>query len=235
MIMPETRTPTSQLPPRRRLVVVGVAAALVALLVPSCTRVIDDATGVAAQPGQVFGVDASEDSCTPVDVELVDVPVPDGASPDTEPVLRIPQPQGWNRISALDSEMIRFVMRNDDLAADGLAPTAVVTVESHRGEITPTEFFDEQRRQVEQLGVIDLTLADTTLCGLPAVRGHYMSPLMGTAGPRRADLLSAVMFTEGRTYGVAVTVQSADESDPVFQQESAEILDGFQMLPPGSS
>ena len=41
------------------------------------------------------------------------------------------------------------------------------------------------------------------------------------------------MFTKGRTYGVAVTVQSADEADPDFQRESGEILDGFQMLPPG--
>lgn len=225
-----TARETSQ---RRRSV--AVAAALATLLLPSCTRVVDNASAVAAEPGQVFGTDASEEACTRVDVELVDVPVPDGASPASEPVLRIPQPQGWNRISALDSEMIRFVMRNDELAADGLAPTAVVTVESHRGEISPAEFFDEQRRQVNQLGVTDLTLTDTTLCGLPAVRGHYMSPLMGTSGPRRADLLSAVMFTEGRTYGVALTVQSADEADPVFQQESGEILDGFQMLPPGSS
>lgn len=211
-----------------------LAAMLATVLVPGCTRVIDDARVVAAEPGQVFGSTASEDACTPVDAELVDVPAPAGASAGTDPVLRIPQPDGWNRITSLDSEMIRFVMRNDDLAAGGLAPTAVVTLESHRGEIAPEEFFAEQRRQVKQLGVTDLTLDDTTLCGLPAVRGHYMSPLMGTSGPRRADLLSAVMFTEGRTYGVALTVQSADEDDPVFQRESKEILDGFQMLPPGA-
>ncbi|VEG57559.1 putative lipoprotein LpqN [Mycolicibacterium aurum] len=211
-----------------------MAAVLAALLLPSCTRVIDDARGVAAEPGQVFGATASEAACTPVDAELVDIPQPAGSSGVADPVLRIPQPEGWNRISSLDSDMIRFVMRNDGLAADGLAPTAVVTLESHRGEISPEKFFAEQRRQVGQLGVTDLTLTDTTLCGLPAVRGHYLSPLMGTAGPRRADLLSAVMFTKGRTYGVAVTVQSADEDDPVYRQESEEILDGFQMLPPGS-
>ncbi|PWQ83870.1 hypothetical protein DKX15_21955, partial [Enterococcus faecium] len=72
-----------------------------------------------------------------------------------------------------------------------------------------------------------------TLCGLPAVRGHYMSPTIGTAGSRRAELLSAVMYTKGRTFGVAVTVQSADENDPEYQHDAAQILDGFQMLPPG--
>lgn len=227
---------TSHAPPRRRRRrgVVTTAAVLAALLLPSCTRVIDDARALAAEPGRGFGSYASEDACTAVDAELVDVPPPPGASVSTDPVLRIPQPEGWNRITSLDSEMIRFVMRNDGLAADGLAPTAVVTLESHPGEISPHEFFAEQRRQVSQLGVTDVTLTDTTVCGLPAVRGHYMSPLMGTSGPRRAELLSAVMFTEGRTYGVALTVQSAYHDDPVFQQESAEILDGFQMLPPGT-
>lgn len=218
----------------RRRAAVALVGVSVTLAMTSCTRVIDDARVVAAEPGQVFGSAASEQECTPVDTELVDVPAPAGASGDTDPVLRIPQPQGWERITALDSEMIRFVMRNDGLEFDGVAPTAVVTLESHRGEITPPEFFDSQRRQVTQLGVTDLTLEDTTLCGLPAVRGHYMSPLMGTAGPRRAELLSAVMFTEGMTYGVAVTLQSADEDDPAFRSDAQEILDGFQMLPPGS-
>jgi hypothetical protein len=218
---------------QRRSYATITAAVLATLLVPSCTRVIDDARGVAAAPGQVFGSSASVDACTPVEAELVDVP-PARNSVGVEPVLRIPAPANWKRITTLDSAVIRYVMRNDSLAADGLAPTAVVTVESHRGRISPEKFFAEQRRQVSQLGVTGLSLTDTTLCGLPAVRGHYMSPLMGTAEPRRADLLSAVMFTKGRTYGVAVTVQSADADDPVFQRESAEILDGFQMLPPGS-
>ncbi|MDG4665839.1 LpqN/LpqT family lipoprotein [Mycobacterium sp. 236(2023)] len=205
-----------------------------ALLLTSCTRVIDDARGVAAEPGQLFGSSASAVDCTPVDTELVDVPAPDNRSAYLDPVLRIPQPDGWKRITALDSQMIRFVMRNDDLARDGVAPTAVVTLESHRGELSPRAFFDEQRDQVSQLGVTELELTDSTLCGLPAVRGSYMSPLLGTAGPRRAELLSAVMFTEGTTYGVALTLQSADEDDPAYQRDSSEILDGFQMLSPGT-
>ncbi|KWX65561.1 hypothetical protein [Mycobacterium sp. NAZ190054] len=215
----------------------GVVAAIVvigAVLVPSCTRVVDDARAVAVEPGTPFGSYASADACTPVDGKLADVPPPRGPASDIEPVLRIPQPDGWKRITALDSPMIRFVMRNDDLADGGIAPTAVVTLESHRGAISPHEFFDDQRRQVSQLGVTDLTLTDTTLCGLPAVRGHYLSPLLPGLTPRRADLLSAVMVSDGVTYGVAVTVQSADEQDPEYRRDADEILGGFQMLPPGS-
>ena len=219
---------------RRRLrLSMGVAAGIVAVLVSSCTQVIDDARPVAADDA---GPPAAEGAaaCTAVDVPLADVPPPPGGSSNSDPVLRIPKPPGWNRITSLDSEMIRFVMRNDDLAVDRVAPTAVVTLESHRGKISPDTLFAEQRRQVSELGVTQLTLTDTTLCGLPAMRGGYMSPLMGTAEPRPAEVLIGVMFDGATTYGVAVTVQSADADDPTFIRDSAAILDGFQMLPPGS-
>ncbi|CAN3130588.1 hypothetical protein ACNUDN_21930 [Mycobacterium sp. smrl_JER01] len=218
----------------RRLAAITIAAAAaISLSVPSCTRLVD-ARAVAVDPGTPWGSYASAQACTPVQAPLADVPPPRGPASDTEPVLRIPQPDGWKRITALDSSMIRFVMRNDGLAAAGIAPTAVVTLEAHRGEIAPQEFFADQRRQVSQLGVSDLTLDDTTLCGLPAVRGHYLSPLLPGMQPRRADLLSAVMFSEGMTYGVAVTVQSADEQDADYRRDAEQILGGFQMLPPGS-
>jgi hypothetical protein len=205
----------------------------VAVLVSSCTRVIDDARPVAADDAGPLSAQGAA-ACTAVDVPLADVPPPPGGPGHTGPVLRIPKPAGWNRITSLDSEMIRFVMRNDDLAVGGVAPTAVVTLESHRGKISPDTLFAEQRRQVAELGVTQLTLADTTLCGLPAVRGGYMSPLMGLAEPRPAEVLIGVMFEGGSTYGVAVTVQSADADDPAFIRDSEAILDGFQMLPPGS-
>jgi hypothetical protein len=220
--------------PRRRLrLYVGVTAGIVAVLVSSCTRVIDDARPVAADDaGQLAAEGAA--ACTAVDVPLADVPpAPDGSS-NSDPVLRIPKPPGWNRITSLDSERIRYVMRNDDLAVGRVAPTAVVTLESHRGEISPDTLFDEQRKQVSELGVTQLILNDTTLCGLPAMRGGYMSPLMGTAEPRPAEVLMGVMFYGDSTYGVAVTVQSADADDPTFIRDSTAILDGFQMLPPGS-
>jgi hypothetical protein len=221
-------------PGRRRLrLSVGVAAGIVAVLVSSCTRVIDDARPVAADDAGPLAAEGAA-ACTPVDVPLADVPPPPGAPHDSDPVLRIPTPAGWNRITSLDSEMIRYVMRNDDLAVGRVAPTAVVTLESHRGEISPDTLFDEQRRQVSELGVTQLILNDATLCGLPAMRGGYMSPLMGTAEPRPAEVLMGVMFYGDATYGVAVTVQSADADDPTFIRDSTAILDGFQMLPPGS-
>ena len=219
---------------RRRLrLYVGVAAGIVAVLVSSCTRVVDDARPVAADDAGPLAAEGAA-ACTAVDFPLADVEPPPGGSSNSDPVLRIPKPPGWNRITSLDSEMIRFVMRNDDLAVGRVAPTAVVTLESHPGKISPDTLFAEQRRQVSELGVTALTLTDTTLCGLPAMRGGYMSPLMGTAEPRPAEVLIGVMFDGGSTYAVAVTVQSADADDPTFIRDSTAILDGFQMLRPGS-
>jgi hypothetical protein len=218
---------------RRLRLYVGVVAGIAAVLVSSCTRVVDDARPVAADDAGPLAAEGAA-ACTAVDFPLADVGPPPGGSSNSEPVLRIPKPPGWNRITSLDSEMIRFVMRNDDLAVGRVAPTAVVTLESHPGEISPDTLFDEQRRQVSELGVTALTLTDTTLCGLPAMRGGYMSPLMGTAEPRPAEVLIGVMFDGGSTHAVAVTVQSADADDPTFIRDSTAILDGFQMLRPGS-
>jgi hypothetical protein len=47
--------------------------------------------------------------------------------------MRIPLPQGWERSTKMDSESIRFAIRNPGLAADGFTPNAVVTVEEMTG------------------------------------------------------------------------------------------------------
>ena len=71
-----------------------------------------------------------------------------------EPRLRIPQPPGWERASMLDSDVIRFTMRNKDLVANNFMPTAVVTLESVPGAATDDEtIFDQERAElVDRLG-----------------------------------------------------------------------------------
>src|SRR5215470_7677594 len=108
----------------RATAVVLAAAAIV--LPTGCTRTIEDARVVAApDPSQ----------CTTVDAKLTKVPF----HVDDEPVLKIPQPDGWERVTMMDSELIRFTMRNPSLAKDNFAPTAVVTLESQPGEHDPQE------------------------------------------------------------------------------------------------
>lgn len=206
---------------------VVMVAATALMLVTSCTRVIDDARGVAAVNLGTSGATAAD--CTAVDAPLTEIP-PRGQG---EPVLKIPQPAGWERVRMMDSELIRYTMRNTGLATGGFAPTAVVTLESRPGLTEPNDVFDAQRQGLRSgLGARDLQSAKTTLCGLPAETIDYQMPSVGGLPPHPARVLCAVLQSGGRTYAITVTVQSADPNDPTYQRDAETILTGFQMLSP---
>ncbi|MGY4711116.1 LpqN/LpqT family lipoprotein [Mycolicibacterium sp. CBM1] len=206
-------------------VVVVVTTALV--LVTSCTRVVDDARGVAAPNLGSPGAIAAD--CAAVDVPLTPIP-PRG---EGEPVLKIPQPDGWERVTMMDSELIRYTMRNTSLATGGFSPTAVVTLESKPGLTEPDDIYDAQRRVLRSgLGATDMQFAKTTLCGLPAEIIVYQMPPIGGLPPHPARVLCAALQSGSRTYAVTVTVQSADPDNPTFQRDAEAILTGFQLLSP---
>lgn len=206
--------------------VVMVAAATL-VLVTSCTRVIDDARGVAAPNLGTSGGTATD--CTTVDAPLTAI-APRGPG---EPVLKIPQPAGWERVTMMDSELIRYTMRNTGLATAGFAPTAVVTLESRPGLTEPDDVFEAQRQGLRSgLGAKDMQTANTTLCGLPAATIDYQMPSVGGLPPHPARVLCAVLQSGARTYAMTVTVQSADPDNPTFQRDAEAILTGFQMLSP---
>ena len=120
-------------------------AATALVLLTSCERLVVDARGVAApNPG---GAGATAAECTAVDVALSTIP----SQATGEPVLKIPQPDGWERVTMMDSELIRYAMRNVDLVSDGFAPTAVVTLESQPGRSEPDEVFEAQRSGLERI------------------------------------------------------------------------------------
>ena len=91
----------------------------------------------------------------------------------------------------LDSEVIRFTMRNKDLAANNFMPTAVVTLESVPGRTTDHEkIFDQERAAlVDRLGATDLHTTETTLCGDKAELVSYDAPGMGRIPPRKIKTL----------------------------------------------
>jgi hypothetical protein len=210
----------------RRAAAVAVVASA-ALLVAGCTRVIHDARVVAAPDMGKAGADAS--ACTPVDAPLTKIPPQN----DEEPILKIPQPQGWKRVTMMDSELIRFTMRNASLATNIFAPTAVVTLESVSGQHDPQEVFDSQHAALESgAGATDVKTTSATLCDLPAEIVTYTTPPIGPIPPHPAKVLCAVLQTDERTFAATLTVQSADGSNPDFQKQSDMIFSGFQMLPP---
>jgi hypothetical protein len=155
------------------------------------------------------------------------------AQTDEEPVMKIPQPEGRDRVTMMDSELIRFTMRNEALVKDGFAPTAVVTLESHPGNAEPREVFDAQQDALKSgIGATNISASETTLCELPAETLDYTTPQLGILPPHPATVLTAVMHTENDTYAMTMTVQSADPDNPTYRRDAKTILTGFQMLPP---
>ena len=165
-----------------------IAGAAAMVLATACTRVVDDARVVAAP--DMGKAPATASDCTSVDAPMTSIP----DHTDEEPVMEIPQPDGWERVTMMDSELIRFTMRNASLASDGFAPTAVVTLESHRGLAEPREVFDAQQDALETaLGATDVQITETTLCELPAEMIDYTTPPLGILPPHPARVVTAVM------------------------------------------
>ena len=200
-------------------------AAMTLLAVPGCSKVI---TG-AAVPGPHDPV-AKSSSCEQVSAPLT----PIDPHSDGEPRLRIPQPPGWERASMLDSDVIRFTMRNKDLVANNFMPTAVVTLESVPGAATNDEtIFDQERAAlVDRLGATGLHTKQITLCGDKAELVDYDAPGMGRIPPRKIRTLMVAATFDTSTYVTTVTVQSTDPDNPVYTRDTDTVLTGFQMLPP---
>ncbi len=205
----------------------AVLVAATALLATACTRTIEDARVVAAPDMGKAGVTASD--CTSVDAPMTSIP----DHGNDEPIMKIPQPDGWERVTMMDSELIRFTMRDTGMAVNGFGPTAVVTLESHPGVTDPKEVFDAQQSVLESgVGATDVHAADATLCKLPATIIDYTTPTIGPIAPHPAKVLCVVLQTDKRTFAMTVTLQTADPGNPTYQHDSETILTGFQMLPP---
>ena len=208
----------------------AVAVVLVAgtLLVASCTRYVDDAKAVAADDrSPLAGANASQ--CETVDAPLTTIP----AMKDDEPVMKIPQPQGWVRSTKLDSDLFRFTMVNRRLVANDFASNVVVTLESAPGVEAADSVFDLQRKALESaFGATDLRVTDHTLCGLPAETVQYQTPPMGHLTPHPGTVVMAVLQTDDTTYAASVTIQTGDPGNPTYQRDAETILKGFQLLSP---
>ncbi len=168
--------------------------------------------------------------CEEVPVPLTDIP----ARSDQEPVLRLPQPQGWERTTKLDSDSIRFAIRDSALAADGFTPNAVVTLQKVGADArTPQQILDAQSQQlVKKLKVTDMKATPGQVCGSPAQAITYTAPKMGKIPPRRATSLATVYQAGDMNYVATVTVQTVKPDDPNYAKDSAAIIKGFQILPP---
>jgi hypothetical protein len=176
------------------------------------------------------GTAVADHNCTEVAAPMAAI----DSDSDTEPKLSIPQPEGWDRNTELDSKIIRFVMVNRDLSIDNFASNAVVTFESMAGATqSPREILDGQRDSLEtQLKATDVVSEDGTQCGFPATTISYTAPAMGPAPSRQAKVLGVVIESGEKTYLATLTVGSADEQNPTYAKDAETILQGFAITVP---
>ena len=206
---------------RRQLRSIAVPATLVAVLVPTLAGCSGD------RP--------SADKCQTVSVPLVDVPT----RTDQEPKLRVPAPPGWERTTQMDSEQIRLALRNKSLTADNFSPNAVVTLQKLSSAVgRPEQILKAQNDQIaKKLKVTDMSSTPAEVCGSPAMSTTYTAPEMKVAPkippvPARRATSLGVVYRDGEvTYVAILTVQTVKPDDKRFIEDSATILEGFQVLP----
>jgi hypothetical protein len=176
------------------------------------------------------GTAVADHSCTQVAAPMTKI----ASASATDPQLSIPQPDGWDRKTQLDSKIIRFVMVNRNLTSDNFAANAVVTFESVAGSTqSPRQILDGQRDNLEtQLNATDVSGDDGTQCGYPATTISYTAPAMGPAPSRKAKVLGVVVKSGNKTYLATLTVGSADDENPTFAKDSETILKGFAITVP---
>lgn len=183
------------------------------------------------------GEQVSADKCESVSAPLTDVPT----RTDQEPRMRLPVPEGWERSTKMDSENIRFAIRNQGLAADGFTPNAVVTLQKVASGIgKPEQILEAQNQQLaKKLKVTDMTSSPSQVCGAPAMSTSYtapevkVSPKIPPIPPRKATSLGVVYNAGDVSYVATVTVQSVTADNPTYVTDAETILKGFQLLPAG--
>jgi hypothetical protein len=183
------------------------------------------------------GSKPSADRCVEVSAALSDVPT----RTDQEPKMRIPLPPGWERSTKMDNESIRFAIRNPALTVDGFTPNAVVTLQKIGTEIPKAEkVLEAQNEQLStKLKLTDMNSSPTKVCGAVALSSTYtapevkLGPKIPPVPPRNASAVSALYKGREANYVATLTVQTIRPDDKTYLADSAMIIKGFQLLPPG--
>jgi hypothetical protein len=219
--------------PRLALLLAGAVASAVTLA--GCGSSSDKPAESNASSGSSSTSSAAADAgnaCATVSAPLT---VIDAKSPD-EPKLSIPQPEGWERNTAQDSEIIRYVLVNKALAAESFAPNVVVTLEKVPStDVSPESILEQQRSGLSQAGATDVQVDKTENCGSTAEIVNYRLPAMGSAPERPARVLLTAVPFGSNTWSATVTAQAVNADDPTYQRDLDTIFTGFQMTAPAGS
>jgi len=174
-------------------------------------------------------------SCRTVSATLADIP----RAAEPEPQMRIPVPQGWERATEMENQTVRFAMRNPQLAVDGFTPNVTVLLTKLDAALQqqldaemgrPEKVLKAQNEQlVRKLGLTDVQLTTTEVCGVPALVSRAAIPM--TVPARGLKFLRAVYKGRDITYMLSVMVQTTRPENQTLAADSETIIDGFQFLP----
>ena len=153
--------------------------------------------------------------------------------------MRIPVPPGWKRATQIENQTVRFVMRNQQLAVDGFTPSATVILTKLDAALQkqldadmgrPEKVLEAQNEQlVRKLGLTDVQLTTTEVCGIPALVSRATVPM--TVPAHRLNFLRAVYKSRDIAYMLSLMVQTTQPENQTLAADSKTIIDGFQFLP----
>lgn len=239
--------------PSRRPLVIGLVAGAVAVCIAAVVAVLllgrgssTDNSADAARPGTVPPPASSvggtvteavaDNVVTGAGCAAVDAPLSRIPTDANEPVLQIPQPSGWERNAWMESDGIfRFALYNNAVMRDGVAASALVTLDEERGLTDADSIFMLKRGALSAIGATDITTEKHTVCGQPAETVRYQTGEIAGLASHPATVLLVVLQGSDRTFTASLTMESADPDNGTFQRDAATMLAGFQMLPPGTS
>lgn len=148
-----------------------------------------------------------------------------------EPVFSIPLPEGWERTTMLDSELVRLTTA-DQAGGPEKARTAVLTVEP--AEIAGTTVFDQNADMIETTmspeGLV--RHPETPVCGLDAQLFSYTTAGMGGEEKAVQQLLVSVPDVADSNLVAVLTVQSNTTDAEAFRPIADEIVAGLRVEDP---
>lgn len=201
----------------------GLAAwALGAAVVLAGCSSAEDGSRDNGQPAETAApAEVTPPGCVHSDVPLLALP----PRTDGEPMLQLPQPEGWERSTELDSEVVRGVIVNPQMRGDdGFTANATVTlVEMTDEAATGQEVIDYELRELGDNGVVVERAVTAKVCEFPSMSVGY------TQQGRPVNVVIVGVAHEDKTYSAVVTMQTSDPTDAQYVEDMDTILDGFQV------
>lgn len=152
-----------------------------------------------------------------------------------EPTIVVPANEGWDRMQRsdfpasaeqLDSPLIRGIVVNRDLAANGFAPNAVVTLERYTDGSTVEEIARQEAAPLRQLGTVTGP-TPARVCG----QDGFRTDIAGLNGGKvtSTEVLTTVEGHDGVRWVAVVTLQTTEPDNPGFVAQRDALLQGLRL------